>query len=119
MLSRRILLGLVLSVQLLACLLLLPRTSAADILDDAVAAYLRDPAAALQIRQLRSRGYVDTAPGATQYAGSCGVVGCFNSVLVVHTFRSSGVNTQTESILALVDLDFRGQLIGVDLVELQ
>lgn len=76
---------------------------------DAVALARRDPEIAKMIVQARGGQTDQTGPaGANEttvqlpLAGQCGFAGCSSTTLVAFTFRSSGANTMTQTILALV-----------------
>ena len=76
---------------------------------DAVALARRDPEIAKMIVAARGGQTDQTGPaGANETAvqvplsGQCGFAGCSSTTLVAFTFRSSGANTMTQTILALV-----------------
>lgn len=76
---------------------------------DAVALARRDPEIAKMIVQARGGQTDQTGPAAPNettvqlpLAGQCGFAGCSSTTLVAFTFRSSGANTMTQTVLALV-----------------
>lgn len=76
---------------------------------DAVALARRDPEIAKMIVQARGGQTDQTGPaGANEttvqlpLSGQCGFAGCSSTTLVAFTFRSSGANTMTQTILAVV-----------------
>lgn len=76
---------------------------------DAVALARRDPEIAKLIVQARGGQTDQTGPASANettvqlpLAGQCGFAGCSATTLVAFTFRSSGANTMTRTVLALV-----------------
>lgn len=76
---------------------------------DAVGLARRDPEIAKQIVSARGGTSDMTGPSASnetavqvQLGGQCGFAGCSAQTLVAFTFKSSGANTTTHSVLALV-----------------
>lgn len=76
---------------------------------DAVALARRDPEIAKLIVQARGGQTDQTGPVSANettvqlpLAGQCGFAGCSTTTLVAFTFRSSGANTMTQTVLALV-----------------
>lgn len=76
---------------------------------DAVALARRDPEIAKMIVQARGGQTDQTGPASANettvqlpLAGQCGFAGCSSTTLVAFTFRSSGANTMTQTVLALV-----------------
>jgi hypothetical protein len=76
---------------------------------DAVALARRDPEIAKLIVQARGGQTDQTGPASANettvqlpLAGQCGFAGCSTTTLVAFTFRSSGANTMTHTVLALV-----------------
>lgn len=75
---------------------------------DAVSLARRDPVIAKQLVAARGTSAQNAAPVPNETAvqvtigGQCGFAGCSSQTLVAFTFRSSGANTTTQSVLALV-----------------
>lgn len=76
---------------------------------DAVALARRDPEIAKLIVQARGGQTDKTGPASPNettvqlpLSGQCGFAGCSSNTLVAFTFRSSGANTMTQTVLALV-----------------
>jgi hypothetical protein len=76
---------------------------------DAVALARRDPEIAKMIVHARGGQSDATGPATPNetavqvpLAGQCGFAGCGTTTLVAFTFRSSGANTTTRSVLAVV-----------------
>jgi len=117
-------LGLVLAGQLFGSALLARNALATDIATTPQQAYLADAAAAAEIRALEEQGYVASALRGIQLSYQCNVdFGCISRTLVMHTFETPGANTQTQSILAEVNIRFDTPLsikyTGVRILELR
>jgi hypothetical protein len=57
------------------------------------------------IKTLESEGYrIDKEPIVITIWGSCGVVGCYQTVLVIQVMKTQGSNTQTTNVAATIKL---------------
>lgn len=117
----RILPSVVIAGHLFGLVLLMPGHSIAgeEIDDHILDAYMSDPDVVGAISQFRERGYVDGGPRSVAFSSLCGVAGCGYSVLIVHSFGSTGANPRTSSILTLVRLDPFDEVTSVKLMELK
>jgi hypothetical protein len=118
---QRIFLGVVIAGLVSGSALLTPprRIAGEEIDDDILKAYTSDPAVAAEIKKFRESGHEDAGPRSVAFESTCGVAGCDYSVLIVHAFGSTGVNPQTRSILAVVDVDPFGEITSVKRMELK
>lgn len=118
---QRIFLGVVIAGLISGSVLVTPPRSiageASD--DDILEAYRSDPAVAAELKKFREWGHEDAGPRKVTIESTCGVAGCGYSVLIVHTFGSTGVNPQTRSILALVHVGPLGEITSVKRMELK
>lgn len=77
---------------------------AASAEDDFVAAFEADPAVQTKLDSWKSQGLEPSEkPHRIIVFGSCGVVGCLYTALIVQVVRSKGVNPRTASVAATVE----------------
>jgi hypothetical protein len=86
--------------------------------DPVIAAFQADPAVIVRTQELLDQGFGEGPASRTLVAMRCGVAGCSKRILVAQQFSTMQINEQVTSIFAVVDLDFRGMVQGVTLVEL-
>jgi len=118
-------LGLAVAGPVLGSALLVPTHSAAAADEDEIPlpyndpmlAYLTDTTADAEVRALEERGYVESSLRTVSLGSRCDVEICFARTLVMHTFKTRGVDIRTQSILAEVTTNAT-EVTGVRLVEL-
>ena len=109
------------AVNLCGLILLIPAACIAseEIEDHILDAYTSDPAVAEAINQYLERGYVEGSLRSVGLSSLCGVAGCGYSVLIVHSFGSTGSNPRTSSIIALIRVNPFGEVSSVELMDLK
>ncbi len=79
------------------------KTKAAE-KEDFIERFKSSPEVHKALESLKSAGFSShQSPEALIVAGSCGVAGCSSTALVVEVVQTSGVNSQTRYVAALVE----------------